>query len=91
MGKPDAPVSGLDMAPVSGIRLVNALYIVTLHHGLNAGRAAISNYEWYTAAVRTPTLPRLPRLPLRADARRPRLSVLRWPVRSPPCWLQYER
>ncbi|XP_034252509.1 nose resistant to fluoxetine protein 6-like [Thrips palmi] len=68
LGKADPPVSGMDLAPVSGMRFLTALYLVTVHRGLHSGRAAISNYEYYTASARSrPSLALLYRGSLAVD------------------------
>ncbi|KAK3916254.1 Nose resistant to fluoxetine protein 6 [Frankliniella fusca] len=53
LGLPDPLVSGIDLSPVSGIRAVNAMYLVALHRGLHSGRVATSNREYFTSEARS--------------------------------------
>ncbi|KAE8738195.1 hypothetical protein FOCC_FOCC016324 [Frankliniella occidentalis] len=53
LAQPDPLVSGIDLSPLSGIRSINAMYLVALHRGLHAARVATSNREYLTSWARS--------------------------------------
>ncbi|KAE8749225.1 hypothetical protein FOCC_FOCC004132 [Frankliniella occidentalis] len=57
LGQPDPMVSGIDLSPLAGIRVISTMIIVCLHRGFRTMRVATSNAEYLTSWVRARPMP----------------------------------